>query len=90
MEHPLTSDNMQLNDVPPPGFTAPGKSLINEVEKLKEAVLLLCELQRELTKKVDAALNEGSPNEGSPITCVQDQPPLWKTGDDTLRKVHSI
>lgn len=52
----LTSDNMQLNDVPPPGFTAPGKSLINEVERLREAVLLLCELQRELAKKVDEAL----------------------------------
>jgi hypothetical protein len=56
MEHPLTPDNMQLNDVPPTGFTAPGKSLINEVEKLREAVLLLCDLQRELAKKVDATL----------------------------------
>ena len=44
---------MRLNDVPPPGFTAPGKSLINEVEKLKEAVLLLCELQKQLVTKLD-------------------------------------
>ena len=51
----LTSDNMQLNDVPPLGFTAPGKSLINEVEKLREAVLLLCDLQRELAAKIDAS-----------------------------------
>lgn len=34
----------------------PGKSLINEVEKLRGAVLLLCELQKELTKKVEAVL----------------------------------
>jgi hypothetical protein len=56
MNDQLTSDNMQLNDVPPPGFTAPGKSLINEVEQLKKAVLLLCELQEELTKKVETVL----------------------------------
>jgi hypothetical protein len=53
----LTSDNMQLNEVAPPGFTAPGKNLINEVGKLRDAVLLLCDLQRELAKKVDEALN---------------------------------
>ena len=37
MENTLTPETMQLNEVAPPGFTAPGKSLINEVEKLKEA-----------------------------------------------------
>ena len=52
----LTPDKIKLNDVPPPGFTAPGKSLINEVEKLREAVLLLCDLQRELARKVDEAM----------------------------------
>jgi len=57
MENTLTSETMQLNDVPPPGFTAPGKSLITEVEKLREAVLRLCELQSELAKKVDEALS---------------------------------
>jgi hypothetical protein len=36
--------------------SSPGKSLINEVEKLREAVLLLCELQKQLAKKVDEAL----------------------------------
>jgi hypothetical protein len=41
-----------MNDQQP----SPGKSLINEVERLREAVLLLCELQKELAKKVDAAL----------------------------------
>ncbi len=52
----LTSDNMQLNDVPLPGFTAPGKSLIGEIEKLREAVLLLCELQKEVAQKLDEVL----------------------------------
>jgi len=55
MENTLTTENVKLNDVPPPGFTAPGKSLINEVEKLREAVLLLCDLQRELAAKIDAS-----------------------------------
>jgi hypothetical protein len=54
----LTAETMHLNEVAPPGFTAPGKSLINEVEKLRDAVLLLCELQRELAQKVDEALRE--------------------------------
>jgi len=40
-----------------------GKSLINEIEKLREAVLLLCELQKELTKKVDAVLMGSTSNE---------------------------
>ena len=44
-----------MNDQQP----SPGKSLINEVEKLREAVLLLCELQKQLAEKVDGALNEG-------------------------------
>lgn len=34
----------------------PGKSLIQEVEKLREAVVLLCDLQKELAQKVEAAL----------------------------------
>jgi hypothetical protein len=55
MEDQLTADNMQLNDIAPPGFLASGKSLINEVEKLREAVLLLCELQKELAAKIDAS-----------------------------------
>lgn len=41
-----------MNDQQP----IPGKSLINEVEKLREAVLLLCELQKELTVRVEEAL----------------------------------
>jgi hypothetical protein len=36
--------------------SSPGKSLITEVERLREAVLLLCDLQRELASKVEAAL----------------------------------
>jgi hypothetical protein len=36
--------------------SAPGKSLINEVEKLREAELLLCELQKQLTVRVEEAL----------------------------------
>ena len=34
----------------------PGKSLIAEIEKLRDAVLLLCDLQRDVASKVDAAL----------------------------------
>jgi hypothetical protein len=34
----------------------PGKSLIKEVEKLREAVVMLCGLQKELAQKVEAAL----------------------------------
>jgi hypothetical protein len=36
--------------------SSPGKSLITEVEKLREAVLLLCDLQKDLAQKVEAAL----------------------------------
>jgi hypothetical protein len=43
--------------VKPPGFCSPPKSLIGEVEKLREAVLLLCELQKEVAKKLDATLD---------------------------------
>jgi len=38
----------------------PGKSLIKEVEKLRDAVVLLCDLQKELAQKVEAAL-KGQP-----------------------------
>jgi hypothetical protein len=41
-----------MNDQQP----SPGKSLITEIEKLREAVLLLCELQKQLAKKLDAVL----------------------------------
>ncbi len=50
----LTAPTVKLNEVEPQGFTAPGKSLISEVEKLRGAVLLLCELQRELAATVNA------------------------------------
>jgi hypothetical protein len=56
MDDILTPETMQLNEVPPSGFCAPGKSLIHEVEQLREAVLLLCELQKDLAKKLDEAL----------------------------------
>jgi hypothetical protein len=59
----LTSDNMHLNDVPPPGFPAQGKSLITELEKLREAVVMLCDLQREVAKKLDAVLLGSTTNE---------------------------
>ena len=52
----LTTQTMKLNEIEPEGFTAPGKSLINEVEKLRDAVLLLCELQKQLTVRVEEAL----------------------------------
>jgi hypothetical protein len=66
MEDQLTPENMQLNEVPPASFCTPGKSLIYEVEQLREAVLRLCDLQRELAKKLDAALN--SVSKPSPLT----------------------
>ena len=50
----LTAETVKLNEIAPSGFTAPGKSLITEVEKLREAVLILCDLQRALATKVDA------------------------------------
>ena len=60
----LTPDTMQLNDVPPTGFTAPGKSLIGEIEKLHHQVAILCDaiaglcdLQREAARKLDALLS---------------------------------
>jgi hypothetical protein len=36
---------------------APGRSMFQELTALREAVLLLCDLQRELAVKVEAALN---------------------------------
>lgn len=36
---------------------SPGKSLIAEIERLREAVLMLCDLQREIAAKLDAALS---------------------------------
>lgn len=53
-DNQLTPETVKLNETEPPGFCAPGKSLISEVEKLREAVLLLCELQKEVAKKLDA------------------------------------
>jgi hypothetical protein len=65
MEDQLTADNMQLNDIAPPGFLASGKSLINEVEKLRvevntmrEALLRLIDVlqrQSETAVKEEAA-----------------------------------
>jgi hypothetical protein len=53
----LNPESVRLNEVEPEGFCAPGKSLINEVEKLREAVLLLCDQQKELAANLDAALS---------------------------------
>ena len=52
----LTPETMQLNEVQPPSFCAPPKSLITEIEKLREAVLILCDLHKQLAAKVDATL----------------------------------
>ena len=52
----ITPQTMKLNDVEPEGFTHEPRSLFYEVTKLREAVLLLCDLQRELDRKVEAAL----------------------------------
>ncbi len=43
---------LKMNDQQP----SPGKSLITEVERLREAVLMLCELQKEVAKKLEQAL----------------------------------
>ena len=67
MDDQLTPDHMQLNEVAPPGFCAPGKSLITEVEKLREAVLMLCELQKELAKKLEEALTKEATCLGSDL-----------------------
>ena len=40
--------------------SSPGKSLITEVERLREAVLLLVETNRELASKVEAALTKNT------------------------------
>ncbi len=55
----LTPDSIKFpNDtIPPQGFTAPGKSLISEIERLRDAVLMLCELQKEVAKKLEALTN---------------------------------
>ena len=53
----MTNEEVKLNEVEPPDFCSPGKSLIREVEKLREAVLMLCESQKQLAAKVDAALS---------------------------------
>ena len=59
----LTSDNMQLNDVPPDGFcdepfilSNEVKALRREVNAMKEAMVrLISVLQGETAKKVDEA-----------------------------------
>ena len=60
---PLTPENMQLNDVETPGFTQEPRILSHEVNKLSRqveglstAMLQLIELQRDVHKKLDAAL----------------------------------
>ena len=51
MEHTLTPENMQLNDVSPPGFcdepfilSNEVKALRREVAAMREAMLRLCDL----------------------------------------------
>jgi|GEM_PF-4820701 len=58
-DNQLTPETVKLNEQEPDGYCAPGKSLIHEVEKLRNAVLLLCDLQRELATKLDAKLLDG-------------------------------
>ncbi len=53
----LTAETIKLNEVAPEGYCAPGKSLIHEVEKLRNAVLLLCDLQRELARNLNHFLS---------------------------------
>jgi hypothetical protein len=57
MEDQLTSDNMQLNDVPPPGFcdepfilSNEVKALRREVNAMREALLRLVELLQSRTQ----------------------------------------
>jgi len=42
-------------------YGAPGKSLIREIELLREAVLRLCELQQALDVKVTAVIENKPP-----------------------------
>jgi len=64
----LTPDTMKLNEVKPQGFCSEPRSLFFEVTKLREAVVRLCELQQELSAKVEAALAK------NPITSEEEQP----------------
>jgi hypothetical protein len=48
--------------------SSPGKSLIEEVERLREAVLRLCDLQQELALRVEAALQNNHPINGGNAT----------------------
>ena len=58
MIHKLTPDNMQLNETEPEGFCDTPRSLFLEVTRLREAVSRLCDLQKELAVKVEAALTK--------------------------------
>jgi hypothetical protein len=55
---------MKLNEVAPDGFCSEPRSLFFEVTKLREAVLRLCDLQRELAVKVEAALPKNPITDG--------------------------
>ncbi len=68
MSEHLTPENIQLNEVEPEGFCNEPRSLFHEVTKLREAVLRLCDLQKELAQKVEAALTK------NPITRGEEPP----------------
>jgi len=60
MEDQLTSSNMKLNEVQPEGFCNEPRVLSREVWQLNsqvaalcDAIARLCELQREMAKKLD-------------------------------------
>jgi hypothetical protein len=54
----ITPGTMHLNEVEPKGFCDSPRSLFLEVTQLREAVVRLCELQKELAAKVEAALTK--------------------------------
>ncbi len=49
---------MKLNEIEPEGFCNEPRSLFNEVTRLKDAVLRLCDLMEELDRKVTTAINQ--------------------------------
>jgi hypothetical protein len=67
MSETITPATMQLNEVEPEGFCNEPRSLFHEVTKMREALLRLCDLQRELALKVEVALTR-NPINGEEVT----------------------
>lgn len=60
----ITPETMQLNEAEPVGFCDTPRSLFQEVTRLRDAVVRLCDLQQELAAKVEAALTKNPIGKG--------------------------